>query len=536
MNRFMRSDIDKLTSTSKPPYPAPDAFQYCMELHNNLSRVITPVYVLDGIAPDVKKKTKLTRQRIRDSRAADYLDLLGRALEDNTLSFSDEEIKKATEKRMELHHPTRVDHNAIVNWLQRENIEHYGSLAEADQQMVQLEKDGVVDGIISEDGDIIALGGKLVLCKISRKSNGDYQFKVFDRELFFHPDNPYNSKLCLHPSLLTEAALLLGNDYVERADKNGAGRVLGYYPNKTPKGKRKGIARKNDGLIDMLAQKEDKEQWLKQYGWLGKKPLPDYDAFQSASRYMKHAPVLRKCPATGRVMIVPLNNLPGGVDNLFEYLGSNFELDLTQNNDALLSNIYHCDILPLDRQPLEEHSGPMSSDGSRPAAMFEILNFNEQPICSQPTLCLVNWLRARRYDVKLSDPREEIEGLVKQCYYLKKDQTRKEPLKPIVGTHNGFEKIKPRVAKNERDNWSKNYRGVAKQFETISDDVIDRLLGNRRAGRPSIRHRVKNLVDGGHYHPKELKCRNVTSKIDGRECILMCCPCLSSKSNVTHKE
>eukprot|EP00957_Ditylum_brightwellii_P151902 11567566-Ditylum_brightwellii.AAC.1 len=58
---------------------------------------------------------------------------------------------------MELSHPTSVDHNTIVNWLRCENIEHYGSLAEADQQRAQLEKDNVVDGIISEDGVEIAL-------------------------------------------------------------------------------------------------------------------------------------------------------------------------------------------------------------------------------------------------------------------------------------------------------------------------------------------------------------------------------------------
>ena len=37
---------------------------------------------------------------------------------------------------------------------------------EADAQLVQLEVDGVVDGVVAEDADLIALGVKLLACKI----------------------------------------------------------------------------------------------------------------------------------------------------------------------------------------------------------------------------------------------------------------------------------------------------------------------------------------------------------------------------------
>ena len=44
------------------------------------------------------------------------------------------------------------------------------------------------------------------------------------------------------------------------------------------------------------------------------------DVYLSARRYMYHAPVLRKDPVSGNVLILPLNPLPDGVD-LDEYLG-----------------------------------------------------------------------------------------------------------------------------------------------------------------------------------------------------------------------
>ena len=95
---------------------------------------------------------------------------------------------------------------------ERKKIEYYGSYEEDDPQLVKLEKDSIVDGIISEDGDEVALGAKIVLCKMKRKPNGEYMFQVFDRQYFMSPENPYESKLCKYPNLITDAALLLGND------------------------------------------------------------------------------------------------------------------------------------------------------------------------------------------------------------------------------------------------------------------------------------------------------------------------------------
>ena len=51
MNKFLFTDIDKLASTSIPAYPAPDLLQNIKNIHTNLSRYMTLVYVFDGIAP-----------------------------------------------------------------------------------------------------------------------------------------------------------------------------------------------------------------------------------------------------------------------------------------------------------------------------------------------------------------------------------------------------------------------------------------------------------------------------------------------------
>lgn len=108
-------------------------------------------------------------------------------------------------------------------------------------------------------------------------------------------------------------------------------------------------------------------------------------------------------------------------------------------------------------------------------------------------------------------------------------------LQPIIGTHDdGFMRIQTRVANNEYDNWNNNCFDVAKKLTHITDDLIDEYIGKLRCDRPALRQRVSNLVDGGFYDLQTLKCRNVETKEDGTECVLICCDCLSSKTKFMH--
>ena len=61
---------------------------------------------------------------------------------------------------------------------------------------------------------------------MSRKNNGQYQFKVFDREKFMHSENPYKSKITHDQHLMADVALLLGNDYCPMIHGNGVVKVV----------------------------------------------------------------------------------------------------------------------------------------------------------------------------------------------------------------------------------------------------------------------------------------------------------------------
>ena len=170
-------------------------------------------------------------------------------------------------------------------------------------------------------------------------------------------------------------------------------------------------------MIDSLAAFDDRVDWITKHGTNGTSPLPQEKLKQYlfARRYMQYAPVLRKCRNTGKVIVVPLNDLPAGTPEWVEYFGSDFGLGSLINDEEYLSKIYHCDVLPLERKPLSHYSRWIRFEGTDPPPLFHELNFLVHPIQIQPKLCLVNWLRARGLNARLMNLRAKIVNLVHKC-------------------------------------------------------------------------------------------------------------------------
>ena len=519
MNKYLQSNMDKLATTANPPCPAPDLLPCIMAWHHSVSQHITPVYVFAGKAPPIKDDTKKKRIITRDRRGKEWLILYNKAKEESNISVAPETLKEATEDRMKMSHPNAVDHANILRWMKENDIECIGSIAEADQQMVQLERDGVVDGVISEDGDIVALGAKRVLCKMSRKNNGHFQFKVFEWEKFVSAENPYNSKLSRYPHLMTDIVLLMGNDYCPRIHGNGEGALILGVKDKA-------------SVLDKLSAIDDenaRQDWLFKFGFKGISPMSTEHAeiFCKSRKYMLHAPVLKRDPESGVVSIVPLNPFPS-INSNWDYIEIQEFLNDLLTDGTLTTHIYQCNVVPLERKPLEFYRTSLD------APPFAELDFDDVPIEIQPTLCLINWLRARGMDVRMTDSRDQIESVTNHCLRVDKDPIGPS-LQPIAGVHDSFRMIAPRHADNEYDLPNEDYFSVASKLLPITDDSVDEYLGPTRMSRPSIRVRVGNLFRGGHYDPKTIKCRNVETKSDGTPCIMLMCKCLSSKSSVMHQ-
>lgn len=303
--------------------------------------------------------------------------------------------------------PTAVDQAFILKWMKEEGIECVGLLEEADMQCVKFEKDGIVDGILTEDSDMFGLGAENLYCKMSKKKNGEYQVKHLNRGHFFHPSNPYKSQLNRHQHNLLDAALLLGNDYVPRIKGNGAVAVVLGLEEKNLTAPLQSRTRLQDRL-DKLAATENKKEWLLKYGTNGKSAMPEeiQNIYWKARAYMQYAPVLQYCHESGQVMIVPLNPLPNQDADFAEVLDQQWIAHMMADQDQLI-RIYNCEILPLERKALDTYQLPSTLTGeANDIALFEELNFDAVPLEIQPDLCIINWLRARGCNANLFSSRD----------------------------------------------------------------------------------------------------------------------------------
>ena len=100
--------------------------QSVMDFHSKISKVIHPVYVFDGVAPNVKDGTKAHLASIRNRDGKFYLDQVLIAKEDSDYVFSPDDISKVTVARMKISHPASLDHANVLCWMKREGVNATG--------------------------------------------------------------------------------------------------------------------------------------------------------------------------------------------------------------------------------------------------------------------------------------------------------------------------------------------------------------------------------------------------------------------------
>ena len=175
------------------------------------------------------------------------------------------------------------------------------------------------------------------------------------------------------------------------------------------------------------------------------------------------------------------------------------------DDKTLIQDIYYCNVVPLERKPIGDYDGPYceacvptaqeSCFCTTNGSLFPVLDFQKDPIKIQPTICLVNWLRARGVDAHPTrNSRGWIEETVHECLRVNK-VISESPLTPIAGAFDGFAYIRNRNAGNEYDTWSRNYIPKVQMLEKMTDATLKEKVGIRY-DRHSIHERVERLVKG----------------------------------------
>ena len=118
---------------------------------------VTPYLIFDGDYLPSKSKTEKERSaRRKESRKAG-LELLSMG----KTSQAYLELQKAVDVTPEMA-------GLLIEELKRNGVQYVVAPYEADSQMVYLEKQGIIDGILSEDSDLLVFGAKKLLTKLDQ--------------------------------------------------------------------------------------------------------------------------------------------------------------------------------------------------------------------------------------------------------------------------------------------------------------------------------------------------------------------------------
>lgn len=160
---------------------------------------VEPFMVFDGAPLPTKEGTEKERQLRREKAREQALTFQKKG--DRRLAWK--EYMKAADVTPEMAKSVMVE-------LQRKHVKYVVAPYEADSQMVYLEKTGVVDGILSEDSDLLIFGASRLLTKLN-----DYGECIEINRADFHlvKSLPYLHQLT--PSQLRLVVILAGCDYTK---------------------------------------------------------------------------------------------------------------------------------------------------------------------------------------------------------------------------------------------------------------------------------------------------------------------------------
>lgn len=118
---------------------------------------VTPYMVFDGDFLPSKAMTEASREKSRDEKKKLALDLL----KAGKPSQAAQEFQKCIDVTPEMA-------AAVIQHLKDLDVDYVVAPYEADAQLVYLERHGLIDGIISDDSDLLVFGAKRLLTKLDR--------------------------------------------------------------------------------------------------------------------------------------------------------------------------------------------------------------------------------------------------------------------------------------------------------------------------------------------------------------------------------
>ncbi|AMD19862.1 HCL289Cp [Eremothecium sinecaudum] len=158
---------------------------------------INPYLVFDGDSLQVKSGTESKRREKREQNRIEALNFWAKGDKKKGIEFFQKSIDITPEMT-----------KAVIDYCEKQGFNYIVAPYEADSQLVYLEKTGLVQGIISEDSDLLVFGCRRLLTKLN-----DYGECIeISRDDFHHLDKKFPLGL-LSDSQIRSMVCLSGCDY-----------------------------------------------------------------------------------------------------------------------------------------------------------------------------------------------------------------------------------------------------------------------------------------------------------------------------------
>lgn len=519
-----------------PQYPPRDVVTKFAIRHNTLVRAgITPAYVFDGYDHIMKSVARAKRVKTVEKAEQKLNALKTKALAlDQGVSLSEAEIREIKKNMKIVSKPTDEMREAIVSWLKETKVEVYMAPFEAEWQLVYLESKNMIDGIISEDGDTIILGGLNVYLGMSMNSSTVFHYSrkklMEEYDTYKHPESTLN--LPADANHLVPMANFLGNDFIRNIDGVGPTAIL----------------RGPNCLLRRYIVSVDKVQFLTQYlTEVGVDSTSYIARFLQASALFNHCPVYD--PSTKQ--LVPLRPLPIN-EETDEQWGR--RVGFLRSPLAMLPSGLHDkldDAYNLRGHAFRGTGGSLPKYNGGPTYVYNGHNYNsgvnnaettpmpdfavldeDWPIKACPTEVILRFVACHGGTNQLDGTREMLD---REGLRIQLEQVPVVPpstVVPQIEAWQVYEVLQPLEGQQWTDNWWQYVTGDTATVTLSSAKDMARLHWFRNE---NITERIGQLVWSGNFDLTKIQSLKCQSVADGTEKLIFRCPCIPSMKSQADK-
>lgn len=208
MSRATKVAIENCQPFEEPPV---DHFlRSATEQWFNRFQSVNIIACWDGPNKPMKVVTQEKRKEAEEKRKLDI---------QNCIAIGD--VQNWKRLRSQLLRPTKEQIQIIKDTIEKLGHTNHQCDGEGEYDCCRMEREGKVDGVISEDGDCFAFGANIIIRKI--KDNGSCQLYFRDRVIkSMFPHAP--SELVQYQAFYV-LCCLVGNDFIARVNQRGPARV-----------------------------------------------------------------------------------------------------------------------------------------------------------------------------------------------------------------------------------------------------------------------------------------------------------------------